>query len=88
MLAGDLGVQPEHVLSLVLEVRGGIEAIGNEEAVGGLAGWDVSLRNGHEFLLDLAEHVHCDLNLLLWVVGLDGSADNRHVVILLADRVN
>ena len=67
---------------------GGVEAVGNEEAVGGLAGGHVPLRDGDEFLLDLAEHAEGDLYLLFGVVGLDGGADDGHVVAQLADGVH
>ena len=88
LFSSDLVVESEHIFSLIFEVRGGIEAVRDEEAVGGLGGGDVSLGNGNELLLNLAEHVEGNFNFLLWVVGLNSCAHNCNIIVFLADAVH
>ena len=88
LFSSDLGVKTENVIGLVLEMRGGIEAVGDEEAVVREGGGDVALGDSDELLLDLAKHVQRHLDLLLRVVALNGCAHNGHIVVLLADAVH
>jgi hypothetical protein len=87
-LTGDFGVKSEDVFGFVFEVGGGVEAFGDEEAVSGFSRGDVAFGNGDELLLDLADEVEGDFDLLVGIVGLHGGADDGHVVVLLADAVH
>jgi len=70
-------------------VAGGVEAVADDETITEiLLNWHVSLVNLEEFLLDWAKDIEGDLDFSLWVLALNGCADNGNVVVLLADAVD
>ncbi len=88
ILPGDLLVQVQHVLGLVLEVRGGVEAVRDvNSVVVGLHGL-VPLGDADELLSDCADQVEGELDLFLGFVGFDHSADDCDVGVFLADAVD
>lgn len=86
--ASDLLVEAEHILGLILEVRSRTEAAGDENSVGVVLYGLVSFSNANEFLPNCADQIEGELDLLLWLVGLDYSADDSNVCVFLADTVD
>lgn len=88
-LARNLSVKLKHVLGFAFEVRSSIETVRNENSVIviSLLGL-VSFRYFSEFVLNLANNVEGNFDLLLGLVGLHCCADDGNVSILLGNAVD
>lgn len=88
VLSGYALVEVKHVFGLIFEVGSGVKACRDEETIVLARERDISLRDSHELLFDFSDHFQSHFNLLLWVIGLNGSADDGDVGIFFRNAVH
>jgi len=88
ILARDLLVETDDILGGRLEVRLGVQRVGDENIVTEIRVGHQTVSDSDELLLDGTEDIEGGLKFSLGLVGLDVSGDNGDVKTLLADLMD
>ena len=78
----------KNVFSFIFKMRSCIETSRNKQSIVFRCHWFISIRNFDELLFDCADNIKSNLQLLLWLVGLDDCTDNSNVSVFFANAVN